>query len=133
MGNGMGTTPTMSTAIFRFIAASIVPGVTSRRGGPKPGGDTPDRATRRGRRGYSAGAKRGQQAPADWLSVLEASYIVFRLPPYYRNLGKRLVKSPKIYFSEVGLAAYLLGIQNAGQVEQHPLFGNLFENMLIED
>ena len=68
-----------------------------------------------------------------WLSVLEASYIVFRLPPYYRNLGKRLVKSPKIYFSEVGLAAYLLGIQNAGQVEQHPLFGNLFENMVVAD
>lgn len=68
-----------------------------------------------------------------WLSVLEASYIVFRLPPYYRNLGKRLVKSPKIFFSEVGLAAYLLGIQNAGQVEQHPLFGNLFENMVVAD
>lgn len=68
-----------------------------------------------------------------WLSILEASYIVFRLQPYYRNLGKRLVKSPKIYFSEVGLAAYLLGIQHAGQVEQHPLFGNLFENMVVAD
>lgn len=68
-----------------------------------------------------------------WLSILEASYIVFRLPPYYRNLGKRLVKSPKIYFSEVGLAAYLLGIQNAEQVAQHPLFGNLFENMVVAD
>lgn len=69
----------------------------------------------------------------NWLSILEASYIVFRLPPYYRNLGKRLVKSPKIYFSEVGLAAYLLGIQNAGQVAQHPLLGNLFENMVVAD
>jgi len=68
-----------------------------------------------------------------WLSILEASYIVFRLPPYYRNLGKRLVKSPKLYFAEVGLAAYLLGIQNASQVAQHPLFGNLFENMVIAD
>jgi len=68
-----------------------------------------------------------------WLSILEASYIVFRLPPYYRNLGKRLVKSPKLYFSEVGLAAYLLGIQNASQVVQHPLFGNLFENMVVAD
>lgn len=68
-----------------------------------------------------------------WLSILEASYIVFRLPPYYRNLGKRLVKSPKIYFSEVGLAAYLLGIQNAGQVALHPLLGNLFENMVVGD
>lgn len=68
-----------------------------------------------------------------WLSILEASYVIFRLPPYYRNLGKRLVKSPKIYFSEVGLAAYLLGIRNAGQVAQHPLFGNLFENMVVAD
>lgn len=68
-----------------------------------------------------------------WLSTLEASYIVFRLPPYYRNLGKRLVKSPKLYFTEVGLAAYLLGIQNENQVAQHPLFGNLFENMVVAD
>ena len=68
-----------------------------------------------------------------WLSILESSYIVFRLPPYYRNLGKRLVKSPKIYFSEVGLAAYLLGIQDQSQVAQHPLLGNLFENMVVAD
>lgn len=68
-----------------------------------------------------------------WLSILEASFIVFRLPPYYRNLGKRLVKSPKIYFTEVGLAAYLLGIQNQEQVAQHPLLGNLFENMVVAD
>ena len=68
-----------------------------------------------------------------WLSTLEASYIIFRLQPYYRNLGKRLVKSPKIYFSEVGLAAYLLGIQNVSQVAQHPLVGNLFENMVVAD
>lgn len=68
-----------------------------------------------------------------WLSILEASFIVFRLQPYYRNLGKRLVKSPKIYFTEVGLAAYLLGIQSEEQVSQHPLFGNLFENMVVAD
>lgn len=68
-----------------------------------------------------------------WLSILEASFIVFRLQPYYRNLGKRLVKSPKIYFTEVGLAAYLLGIQSEEQVTQHPLFGNLFENMVVAD
>ena len=68
-----------------------------------------------------------------WMSVLEASYVIVRLQPYYRNFGKRLVKSPKIYFADVGLAAYLLGIQNAGQVEQNPLFGNLFENMVVAD
>lgn len=68
-----------------------------------------------------------------WLSILESSYIVFRLFPYYKNLGKRLVKSPKIYFSEVGLASYLLGIQDSSQIAQHPLCGNLFENMVVAD
>jgi predicted AAA+ superfamily ATPase len=66
-----------------------------------------------------------------WFSVLEASHLVFRLPPYFRNLGKRLVKTPKVYFTDVGLAAYLLGIQSAEQVFQHPLFGGLFENMVV--
>lgn len=67
----------------------------------------------------------------NWLSILESSYVIFRLQPYYRNLGKRLTKSPKVYFTEVGLAAYLLGIQSADQVMQHPLFGGLFENMVV--
>ena len=66
-----------------------------------------------------------------WLSVLEASFVVFRLPPYYRNFGKRFVKSPKIYFTDVGLAAYLLSIASARQVAQHPLVGGLFENMVV--
>lgn len=68
---------------------------------------------------------------SSWLSVLEASYIIFRLPCYFNNFGKRLIKSPKIYFTEVGLAAYLLGIENAGQVASHPLLGGLFENMVV--
>ncbi len=67
----------------------------------------------------------------EWLSVLEASFIVFRLPPYFENFGKRIVKSPKIYFTEVGLAAYLLGIEKAEQVTRDPLRGNLFENMVV--
>jgi len=67
----------------------------------------------------------------EWLSVLEASFIVFRLPPYFENLGKRIVKSPKIYFTEVGLAAYLLGIEKKEQVTRDPLRGNLFENMVV--
>ncbi len=66
-----------------------------------------------------------------WLSVLEASYIVFRLPPYHINFGKRITKSPKIYFLDPGLAAYLLGIETPQQVERDPLVGNLFENMII--
>jgi predicted AAA+ superfamily ATPase len=68
---------------------------------------------------------------SEWLSILEASFIVFRLRPYFRNFGKRLIKSPKIYFTEIGLAAYLLGIREAGQVAIHPLLGGLFENLVI--
>jgi len=68
-----------------------------------------------------------------WISILEASFIIFRLPPYYTNFGKRLTKSPKIYFIEVGLAAYLLGIENEQQLERDPAFGGLFENMIIAE
>ena len=67
----------------------------------------------------------------NWLAILEASYILFLLPPYHRNVGKRLVKSPKLYFYDVGLAAFLLGLENARQVSRDPLRGNLFENMVI--
>ncbi len=67
----------------------------------------------------------------EWISVLEASYILFRLPPFFRNIGKRLVKSPKIYFCDTGLACFLLGIENETQLETHPLRGNLFENMVV--
>ena len=66
-----------------------------------------------------------------WISLLEASYIAFLLPPYFRNLSKRLVKSPKLYFYDVGLAAYLLGIQNESHVLAHPLRGVLFENLVV--
>jgi predicted AAA+ superfamily ATPase len=67
----------------------------------------------------------------NWLSLLEASYIVFLLPPYYRNISKRLVKSPKLYFYDVGLATFLLGIENPKQILRDPLRGNLFENMMV--
>lgn len=66
-----------------------------------------------------------------WLSVLEASYVVFVLPPYHVKIGKRLIKSPKLYFYDVGLAAYLLGIENSRQIATHPLKGGLFENLVI--
>ena len=68
-----------------------------------------------------------------WLSVLEASYITFTLPCYYRNFGKRFVKSPKVYFTEVGLCCHLLGIRKEDQVDRDPLFGGLFENMVVAD
>ncbi len=67
----------------------------------------------------------------EWLSVLEASYILFRLPPFFRNIGKRLVKSPKIYFYDTGLVCFLLGIENEQQLATHPLRGALFENMVV--
>ncbi len=66
-----------------------------------------------------------------WLTVLEASYVVFQLPPFYANIRKRLVKSPKLYFYDVGLASYLIGIEHAGQVATHPLRGALFENAVV--
>ena len=67
----------------------------------------------------------------EWISILEASFIVFRLTPYFENFGKRVVKSPKLYFNDVGLASYLLGIQNETQLSRDPLRGNLFENAIL--
>jgi predicted AAA+ superfamily ATPase len=69
----------------------------------------------------------------NWLNILGASYIVYLLPAYYENIGKRLTKTPKIYFYDTGLAAYLLGITDENQLQTHPLRGALFENMIIND
>ena len=66
-----------------------------------------------------------------WVSLLEASYILFILPPWYRNISKRLTKSPKLYFYDVGLASYLLGLENERHVSRDPLRGNLFENLVV--
>lgn len=75
----------------------------------------------------------GVSAPTlkSWLSVLEASFVVFTLRPYWNNYGKRLVKSPKIYFADTGLACWLLGISNPSQVGRDPLLGGLFENLVV--
>lgn len=66
-----------------------------------------------------------------WLAVLEASFLIVRLPPYFANLGKRVIKSPKLYFTDVGLASYLLGIKSVEQVSRDPLRGNLVENLIV--
>lgn len=66
-----------------------------------------------------------------WLTLLEASYIIFILRPWFRNFSKRLVKSPKLYFYDVGLASYLLGLENELHVSRDPLRGNLFENLAV--
>lgn len=67
----------------------------------------------------------------NWISVLKASYIVFELPPYFENIRKRVVKSPKLYFTDTGLAAFLLGIRTAEQAARDPLRGGLYENLII--
>jgi len=68
-----------------------------------------------------------------WISVLEASYIVYRLRPYYKNMGKRLIKSPKLYFYDTGLVSALLGIASATELATHYAMGNIFENMIVID
>jgi len=70
---------------------------------------------------------------AHWLSILEASFVVMRIYPYYENFGKRIIKSPKLLFTETGLVSYLLGIESHNQVHSHPLLGQMFENMVIMD
>ena len=67
----------------------------------------------------------------NWLSILEASFIVFKLSPYYENFNKRVIKAPKYYFMDVGLLCFLLGIRKAEQVSRDPLVGNIFENMIV--
>lgn len=68
-----------------------------------------------------------------WLSVLEASYIIFLLPAYFNNLGKRIVKSPKLYFCDTGLAAYLVGIETEEAYSQGPMAGSFFENYIVSE
>lgn len=68
-----------------------------------------------------------------WLSLLEASYLIFQLQPYYHDFSKRIIKTPKIFFYDVGLVCALLGIESAQQVYSHYLRGGLFENMIIAD
>lgn len=68
-----------------------------------------------------------------WISILEASYIVFLLEPYYKNLGKRIIKSPKLYFYDTGLVSYFCGIANAAQFENGPMAGAIFENYIVSE
>ncbi len=66
-----------------------------------------------------------------WLTLLEASFVVFLLPPWFANIGKRLTKSPKLYFYDVGLASWLIGITQESHLQAHPLRGSLFENLVV--
>lgn len=68
-----------------------------------------------------------------WLSILEASYIIRLVSPYYKNLNKRLIKSPKLYFYDTGLVCYLLGIHNPEHLDSHPLMGAIFESYVFSE
>lgn len=68
-----------------------------------------------------------------WLSLLEASYIIFLLQPYHHNIGKRLIKTPKLFFYDTGVACSVLGIESAKQLMQHYIRGNLFESFIIAE
>ena len=70
---------------------------------------------------------------SEWISILEAAFLVFKLQPYFSNVSKRVVKSPKIYFTDVGLASWLIGLSSPEQVARDPLRGQLFENMVVSD
>jgi predicted AAA+ superfamily ATPase len=74
-----------------------------------------------------------QVTAKSWLSILEASYIIYFLQPHYKNFNKRLVKMPKMYFNDTGLVCSLLGIKDKNQVQPHYLYGALFENFIINE
>lgn len=69
----------------------------------------------------------------EWLSVLEDSFIIFKLQPYFSSINKRVVKSPKIFFVEPGLASYLLGVETPAQASRDPLRGHIFENIVVAE
>lgn len=67
----------------------------------------------------------------EWISVLEATYILIKVDPYFENFGKRMIKSPKLYFADTGLACFLLGIDSVEQLKKDALYGNIFENFIV--
>ncbi len=74
-----------------------------------------------------------QPTAKSWLSILESSYIIFQLPPYYRNFGKRIVKAPKIYFYDTGLLCHILSIRDPQVLIENPLKGSIFENLVVAE
>ncbi len=67
----------------------------------------------------------------NWMSILESSFLIFKLPPYFENFGKRVIKAPKYYFTDVGLLSFLLGIRKPDQIIRDPLVGSIFENLIV--
>lgn len=74
-----------------------------------------------------------QTTAREWISLLQTSFVIFLLQPFHANIRKRLVKTPKIYFYDVGLAAWLCGVETAAHIRSHPLRGHFFENMMIAE
>jgi len=74
-----------------------------------------------------------QPTAKSWLSILESSYVIFLLQPYFENFSKRIIKTPKLYFYDVGLAAFLLGLRNSDGLGSFQQQGSLFENLVIAD
>lgn len=74
-----------------------------------------------------------QTTVKNWLSILESSFIIFKIMPFYENFGKRLVKTPKYYFVEPGLLTYLLQIHEQSQLDRDPLYGQIFENLILSE
>lgn len=68
-----------------------------------------------------------------WLGLLESSYLIYQLQPWFNNANKRLIKSPKLYFHDTGLLCYLLGLQNKTQLKKHPQYGAIFQNWIISE
>ncbi len=83
----------------------------------------------------SLGADAGVSQPTarEWISVLEASYLIHLLRPFHRNLGKRLVKTPKLHFVDSGLLCFLLGIRTPAELDRHPLRGAVFESWVVSE
>jgi len=69
----------------------------------------------------------------EWISLLETSYIIFKLQPFYKNYNKRLIKSPKIYFYDTGLVSFLLGIKDSDEILTNYMYGNIFETFIISN
>jgi hypothetical protein len=78
-------------------------------------------------------AKISHTTAENWISLLETSFIVFRLEPYYENLSKRLIKSSKLYFYDTGLLAHLMGFKKGNISRSNSYFGNLFENFIVAE
>ena len=74
-----------------------------------------------------------QKTVKSWISILETTFTAFLLPPFHRNFNKRLIKAPKVYFYDTGLACWLLGIRSAGDLDSHYARGSLFENFVVAE